>query len=90
MNHGVADGNDDTGNGGQLAPKPAEHLLEPGNEEHHEEDQDARGEHQQDERIEHRGYHLDFISFSRALKSAICASTRSRNPPASPASTMAV
>jgi len=32
---------------------------------------------------------LDFSSFSRDWNSAICASTTSRNPPASPASTMA-
>ena len=32
---------------------------------------------------------FDFSSFSRAWKSAICASTRSRKPPVSPASTIA-
>ena len=32
---------------------------------------------------------FDFSSFSRDWKSAICASTTSRNPPASPASTIA-
>ena len=33
---------------------------------------------------------FDFSSFSRAWKSAICASTTSRKPPASPASTIAI
>ena len=32
---------------------------------------------------------FDWMSFSRAWKSAICASTTSRKPPASPASTIA-
>ena len=56
--HGMADAHDDPGDERQLGVEPLEHLLETRNEEHHQEDQHADCQEQQNGGIKHRRHHL--------------------------------